>query len=166
MQPTSEKNSRNRKKSQLLLSEYSSDALLDGRLIDTARSDDRCIDHATHLLFANVDFIAWLVLQNYTITARLVKWYSCNPVLNRSRFHLSPKFAQPEEITGRIREMEELVQADIASYQVSFSILFTSIQSLSRVSRLLLITVGLIGFQHPVSLPSTPETYTDNTTRR
>lgn len=117
-------NKLNSKKIQLLLSEYSSDALLDGRLIDTARSDDRCVEHAIHLLFAHVDFIAWLVSQNYTITASSVKWYSCKTVLNRDRFHLS-KFAQPEEIIGRIREMEVLVRADIASYQVSFSVLFT-----------------------------------------
>ncbi|KAJ5936520.1 glyoxalase family protein [Penicillium verhagenii] len=134
-------NELNTKKIQLLLSKYSLDALLDGRFIGTARSDGRCVDHATHLLFAHVDFIAWLVSQNYTITASSVKWYSWRTVLNRRRFYLSPKFAQPQEIIERIRDTEEVVWAEIAIYQYRLK-----------------ITTGLVGFQNPTSLSPASET--------
>jgi hypothetical protein len=115
-------NKLNTKKVQKILSQYSSNALSDGRLIDTARSDDRCVDHATYLLLAHIDLVTWLVAQNYTITSSSVKFYNCKALLNWNNlrnYQLWPKLAQLQELMERIREKETLVRADIAFYQVS-----------------------------------------------
>lgn len=108
-----------RRKIRTLLSQYSVLALSDGRLIDTARSDIRSIDHAIDLLYAHVELILWLVAQNYTISATSIKWYSCKKLLHGNRLHLSRHSSQLQSAFDSVLEKEALVRADISFYQVS-----------------------------------------------
>lgn len=120
-----QKNRLDQRQIELVLFQYSKLAFLDGRLIDAARCDRRSVDHAIRLLEAHVKLISCLAVQNYTIAAASVKWYSYKKLRQRNRlpFIYRPRcLSQLQSAVDNIMDKGAVVRDDIVRYQVRFSV--------------------------------------------
>lgn len=110
-----------RKTIQDLLLVYYSRTPSDGRLIDIARRDDRCVGSAEYLLHAHVELITWLVNHNFTVPVTSVKWYSWKSLLKKYRLPFLYHGMRSADIQSQLKSIEEkagILLADMNTYNV------------------------------------------------
>lgn len=115
-----------RKTIRRLLSEYSTRAESDGKLMNAARQDPQCANRGLFLAYTHMELISWLVKKNYTISSTSIKWYSWKQLLSKNRlppFWDSSPTADLEGQLENVKRTAALVYADLQTNNVSLTTL-------------------------------------------
>lgn len=110
-----------RKEFQKLLSEYSTRAESDGKLMNAARQEPHCANRGLFLAYNHMECLTWLAKQNYTIPSTTVKWYSWKQIQSKNRipfFWSSSPTVELRALMNNIERTAALVCADLKAHHV------------------------------------------------